>query len=47
MCVVISSQENIRLSFKVSSSVGRTNVTWWRGGEFAGEGEDEIKNIFH
>ena len=30
--------------FKVSSSVGRTNVTWWRGGEFAGEGEAEINS---
>ena len=32
-------RDNISVDNKVSSSVGRTNVTWWRGEEFVGEGE--------
>ena len=32
-------RDNISVDIKVSSSVGRTNVTWWRGEEFVGEGE--------
>merc|ERR1712083_486409 len=31
--------DSVELACRVSSSVGRTNVTWWLGGEFAGEGE--------
>ena len=32
-------RDNMSVDIKVSSSVGRTNVTWWRGEEFVGEGE--------
>ena len=32
-------RDNLSVDNKVSSSVGRTNVTWWRGEEFVGEGE--------
>ena len=31
--------DDTSVDIKVSSSVGRTNVTWWRGEEFVGEGE--------
>ena len=38
-------RDNISVDIKVSSSVGRTNVTWWRGEEFVGEGELVVESV--